>query len=89
MLVSLVRDGAEPGKRPSGGVRGSFCILSPEIIPAIAGVETMEKRELLTYPIAARSSSGPTDVTDQEKSSANRGRSSAAGVVAGACVSGR
>ena len=53
MLVNMLRDGAEPGKLPSDRVRGSFCILPPEI-QATPAWETMEKRELLAYRRAGR-----------------------------------
>ena len=53
LLVNRLRDGAEPGKRPPERVRGSFCILPPEIQVTVAW-ETMEKRELLAYRMAGR-----------------------------------
>ena len=44
--VSRSRDGAGPGTAWPGGVRGRFCILSPEISPAV-GLQTVPRREPL------------------------------------------
>ncbi len=37
LLVNWLRDGAESGKLPSDRVRGSFCILPPEIQALVLG----------------------------------------------------
>ena len=47
--VSNSRDEAESGKTKSGWVRGSFCILTPEISAELSGLETMARRESCTY----------------------------------------
>ena len=47
--VSRSRDGAESGNAWPGRVRGSFCILAPEISPESSGLETMPRREPWTY----------------------------------------
>jgi hypothetical protein len=47
--VSNSRDEAESGKTKSGWVRGSFCILTPEISSEKPGLETMASRKFCTY----------------------------------------
>ena len=66
----------------SGRVRGSFCILSPEI--EAAGFGNYGGAGASPIPNAGWAINGPTNVTDPAKCSDNRGRNPAAGLVAGA-----
>jgi hypothetical protein len=70
------------GKAQSGWVRERFCILFPEISPAV-GLETMPGREPRTCRVS-QDAQRPANVTAVVKDRNNRARSVAAGVVSGA-----
>lgn len=89
LLVSLVRDGAELGMPSPDLGRGELLCSAPRNHPATAGWKLWESGSFPHTGGRPGTHVCPTDVTDQEKSSANRGRSSAAGVVAGAWESAR
>ena len=68
-------------------VRGSFCILTPEMANTAfcRFVETMAGGSLHIRPIA-RGITPSSHVTQDAKGMTNVGRASAAGLVAGACL---
>ena len=80
--VNHSRDEAELGKATPGGLRGCFCILTPEISSEI-GTGNYGKTGVLHIP-RWNGRNVLTDVTAVVKSQTNRARSEVSGVVSGA-----
>lgn len=84
LRVSRIRDGAEPVQAGSGRVGRSFCILPPEIVVAGSDGAKHAGDGGSRRARPCEGLRGPADVTDPEKCSDNRGRTSGAGMAAGA-----
>lgn len=83
MPVSRSKDEAEMGKAKPGGIRGSFCILTPEISSENRDWKLWRDGSLahtwMEWTIVVL-----TDVSAAAKGQTNRARSEVAGVVSGA-----